>query len=96
LVSEGGRAGVCSSTAAQHNLGILDKNGGGVEKDAVQAVHWYRKAAVQGYAPAKHNLACMYGNGNGAAFSRTIAKQRRGGEWRRIRGTPMHTVASVK
>jgi TPR repeat protein len=41
------------------------RKGQGVEKDAVQAVHWYRKAAVQGHAQAKRNLGVMYGRGDG-------------------------------
>jgi TPR repeat protein len=39
--------------------------GEGVKKDAVQAVHWYRKAAEQGYAQAQCNLGVMYANGLG-------------------------------
>jgi TPR repeat protein len=37
----------------------------GVEKDAVQAVQWYRKAAVQGNARAQYTLGTMYINGKG-------------------------------
>jgi TPR repeat protein len=37
----------------------------GAKKDSVQAVHWYRKAAEQGFAGAQHNLGCMYGNAIG-------------------------------
>jgi hypothetical protein len=37
---------------SMYNLGFYYRRGEGVEKDAVQAVQWYRKAAVQGYAPA--------------------------------------------
>ena len=29
------------------------RNGTGVEKDPAEAVQWYRKAAVQGFAPAQ-------------------------------------------
>jgi TPR repeat protein len=39
--------------------------GEGLEKDAVQAVRWFRKAAVQGYAAAQYNLGCMYFSGDG-------------------------------
>jgi hypothetical protein len=55
--------------------------GEGVEKDAVQALNWYRKAAVQGVAAAQCNLGSMYAR----VFSRTYTKQRGGGERRRIR-----------
>jgi TPR repeat protein len=41
------------------------EKGRGVEKDAVQAVHWYRKAAEQGHVNAQHNLGCMYFSGDG-------------------------------
>jgi TPR repeat protein len=40
-------------------------NGNGVEKDAVQAVHWYRKAAEQGGAYAQYNLGNKYRWGEG-------------------------------
>ena len=40
-------------------------NGYGVEKDIVQAVYWYRKAAEQGFAPAQSNLGYLYANGYG-------------------------------
>jgi TPR repeat protein len=50
---------------AQCNLGVMFQRGEGVGKDAVQAVHWYRKAAVQEYAVAQHNLGGMYDNGKG-------------------------------
>jgi TPR repeat protein len=41
------------------------KMGEGVEKDAVQAVSWYRKAAVQGHAAAQCNLGDVYRKGEG-------------------------------
>jgi TPR repeat protein len=50
---------------AQHNLGVIYKRGEGVEKDAVQAVHWYRKAAEKGYAQAQCCIGCMYLDGEG-------------------------------
>jgi TPR repeat protein len=50
---------------AQSNLGCMYNRGEGVEKDAVQAVHWYLKAAVQGYAVVQYNLGCMYDRGEG-------------------------------
>jgi TPR repeat protein len=51
--------------SAQSDLGVMYCNGEGVKKDAVQAVSWYRKAAVQGDAGAQCNLGYMYGNGKG-------------------------------
>jgi len=38
-------------------------NGHGVNQDSKQALHWYRKAAEQGYATAQNNLGAMYANG---------------------------------
>jgi TPR repeat protein len=52
--------------AAQSNLGTMYSRGKGVEKDAVQAVHWYWKAAVQGWTHAQFNLGIMYEKGEGA------------------------------
>jgi hypothetical protein len=45
---------------ALFNLSAMYTRGEGVEKDAVQAVHWCRKAAEQGFAQAQYNLGCMY------------------------------------
>ena len=38
---------------------------GGLPKDDVQAVEWYRKAAVQGNAQAQAIVGSMYGKGEG-------------------------------
>jgi hypothetical protein len=42
-------------------------NGDGVEKDPVEAVKWYRKAAEQGHADAQVNLGECFMNGQGVA-----------------------------
>jgi hypothetical protein len=39
--------------------------GRGVQKDEVEAVKWYRKAADQGHAEAQYNLGVCYKNGTG-------------------------------
>jgi tetratricopeptide (TPR) repeat protein len=52
-------------TAALSNMGLAYAMGEGVAKDAVRAVSWYRKAAVQGYAVAQSNLGGVYSNGEG-------------------------------
>jgi TPR repeat protein len=39
--------------------------GEGVEKNAVQAVHWWQKAAEQGQAEAQEHLGRMYASGKG-------------------------------
>ena len=36
-----------------------------MQKDAVQAVKWYRKAAEQGHQKAQYNLALAYATGEG-------------------------------
>ena len=43
--------------SAQSNLGVMYENGEGVAKDYKKAVYWLRKAADQGFAPAKEALA---------------------------------------
>ena len=58
---------------AQHKLGVLYDHGWGVEKDAVHAVEWYRKAAEQGQVNAQYNLARMYDNGLGVKKDATQA-----------------------
>ncbi len=50
---------------AQYNLGVMYRNGQGVEKDDEKAVEWYRKAADQGYADAQCKLGFMYSYGYG-------------------------------
>ena len=39
----------------------------GVEKDEIEAVKWYRKAADQNVANAQYNLGCCYDDGEGVA-----------------------------
>jgi len=50
---------------AQWSLGRAYEFGQGVEQDHAQAVHWYRKAADQGYAIAQIRLGLAYENGQG-------------------------------
>ena len=38
---------------AQNNLGVMYENGKGVAQDVIEAVRWYRLAAVQGYGGAQ-------------------------------------------
>lgn len=37
------------------------------KQDYANAVYWYKKAAIQGYAGAQHNLANLYEDGNGVS-----------------------------
>lgn len=50
---------------AQFNLGVKYDFGQGVNKDAAQAVRWYRLAAAQGHGGAQFNLGGMYFEGLG-------------------------------
>lgn len=47
------------------NMGILYRDGAGVEKDLKQAASWYLKAAEHGSAKAQNNLGVMHYNGEG-------------------------------
>ena len=49
----------------QAALGFLYGRGRGVERNATEAVRWYRRAAEQGNARAQNNLGVMYGTGRG-------------------------------
>lgn len=50
---------------AQYQLGFLYLNGEGVEKNAYEAVKWFRLAAEQGYLPAIYYLGLCYSDGEG-------------------------------
>ncbi len=50
---------------AQHNLGLMYRNGQGVPQDDAEAARWYRKSAEQGHANAQYNLGVMYAKGQG-------------------------------
>ena len=41
---------------AQFSLGVCYQNGWGVGRDEAEAMHWYRKAAEQGYVLAREAL----------------------------------------
>jgi len=50
---------------AQYNLGLMYKNGEGVQQNDQEAVKWYRLAAKLGDADAQNNLGNMYAEGRG-------------------------------
>ena len=50
---------------AQHKLGRMYDEGRGVEKDNVEAVKWFKLAAMQGVSYAQSNLGNMYYSGEG-------------------------------
>ena len=62
VVREGGGAGTRN---AQYNLGVMYKNGHGVDVNYKKAIEWYEKAAKQGDANAQYNLGVMYHHGHG-------------------------------
>lgn len=45
---------------AQTNLGLMFRNGKGVEVDYLSAIYWYKKAANQGDSRAQYALGIMY------------------------------------
>ena len=49
----------------QLRLAIMYDKGEGIPENDVEAVKWYRKAAVQGDPDAQHNLGAMYYVGDG-------------------------------
>lgn len=57
----------------QFNLGVRYANGLTGRKAPTVAVHWYREAARQGYAPAQHNLAVCYATGFGVSQDDQLA-----------------------
>ena len=70
---------VCAALAsqgivrAQCNLGTMYDKGEGVEKNATEAVRWYRRAAEQGDAFGQFMLGDMYRNGEGVAHDEAEA-----------------------
>jgi TPR repeat protein len=52
---------------AQNQLGIMNRDGLGVEQDFEEAMRWFQKAADQHDASAFINIGFMYGNGQGVA-----------------------------
>jgi len=45
---------------AQHNIGVLYRDGMGVEKNDTEALAWFQKSADQGYAKAQLSLGQLY------------------------------------
>jgi TPR repeat protein len=62
LVKERAEAG---NASAQAYLGVMYREGEGVEQDEREAAKWFRKAAYQGHALAQGSLAVMYLGGMG-------------------------------
>ncbi|MEE8150616.1 MAG: tetratricopeptide repeat protein [Nitrosomonadaceae bacterium] len=60
---------------AQTNLGIMYRNGFGVQQDYAEAIKWFHQAAEQGFADAQRHLARMYFRGVGVSQNYTEAFQ---------------------
>ena len=54
---------------AQLLLGILYKNRGGVTRNYIYAINWWKKAAEQGVTQAQNNLGWMYEHGQGVQLN---------------------------
>jgi len=51
--------------SAQNHLGVMYRDGRGVQRDDRQAIEWFRKSADQGNAEGQARLGAMYENGRG-------------------------------
>jgi hypothetical protein len=58
---------------AEFDLGVMLREGRGVEKDNEQAVQWFRRAATQGHSRAQFSLGLMLQEGQGVAKDLTEA-----------------------
>jgi len=61
------------SPQGQYYLGTIYFNGLGTQKDPVQAVKWYTRAAKQGHPEAQFALGSMYAKGEGVQVNLTTA-----------------------
>lgn len=60
---------------AQNNLGVLFKDGQGVEQDYAEAARWFTLAAEQGNVLAQSNLGWLYQSGNGVQRDYAVARK---------------------
>lgn len=58
---------------AQYNVGTMYDAGAGLPFDAIKAIEWYEKAALQGHAKAQYALGMMYEYGYGLPHDRMKA-----------------------
>jgi TPR repeat protein len=78
---------------AQSALGFFYAEGRGVPQDYVEAVKWFRKAAVQGDATAQYNVGLH--TSADTAHCRTMPKRLAGIVSLPIRAKPMHRMTSA-
>jgi len=77
--------------AAQLNLGLMYKDGRGVQRDDTEAVKWFSKAAEQGKSDALQLVGFMYARGTGVAQDDGEAVK-----WYRKAAEQDHIVAQFK
>jgi TPR repeat protein len=61
------KAGDAGDMTAMNHLGVLYRDGKGVDQDYAKALEWFQKAADAGDATAMSNLGVLYRNGKGVA-----------------------------
>lgn len=76
------------NASAQNRLGEMYEFGYGVDRDAAQAIQWYRKAADQGLVVAQHNIGRSFNFGTGVEQDFTEAER-----WYRKAAERGHTDA---
>jgi TPR repeat protein len=52
---------------AQNSVGVMYRDGEGLEPDPAEAAKWFRKSAKQGFGEAQLSLGAMLLNGNGVS-----------------------------
>jgi TPR repeat protein len=62
-----------NSAKSLYNLGLMYYRGEGVKEDKKEAFTWFRKAAEQGYTPARFSVGVMYYKGVGVEQDRKEA-----------------------
>ena len=70
LYREAAELGIAS---AQNNLGLMYRDGRGVDQDDGKALEWLRRAADLCDSTAQYNLGQMYENGRGVTQDRATA-----------------------
>ena len=73
---------------AQNNLGVMYRDGRGVEQEHGEAVRWFRRSAEQGHAGGQTSLGAMYGTARGVYRDDTEAVR-----WYRLAAEQGHVIA---
>ena len=64
-----------SDANAQYSLGVMHRDGQGVDQSYERAAEYFEAAAKQGHAGAQFNLGALYKNGQGVEQSFDIARE---------------------